>query len=98
MARSWKLYWTAVLVVAVGLVAWVLLNDRFEIVSPYSDGHGPDPGSPEYVRGQERRHRDLPIDTAGLVLLWVAFSGTIAAIVGVAARIITRWRARLGRI
>ena len=83
MTRGWKIFWTVVGLSAACLFLWEFLNGWFEIVPPYNDGHGPDPGSPEALMGAERRRQDAPRFAAMAVFHWLVFSAIIAGIVRV---------------
>ena len=80
MTRGWKIFWTLVGLGAVGLFFWELLNGWLEIVTPYSDGHGPDPGSSEALMGAERRRQDAPRYAAMTVFQWLVVSAIIAGV------------------
>jgi len=83
MTRGWQIFWTVVSLGAACLFLWEFLNGWFEIVPPYSDGHGPDPGSREALMGAERRRQDAPRDAATTVFYWLVFFAIVAGIVRV---------------
>lgn len=86
MAKGWKTYWIVVVSIAACLLTWALLNGRFEIIAPYNDGHGPDPGSREYLAGAAQSRRDAPLYAALATICWLAFSVMMAGVVLVARR------------
>lgn len=96
MTRGWKIYWTAASVVAVGLAGWTVLNVTFEIIPPFSDGHGPDAGSLEYFHWQERRRQNLPASATLAALYWMGLSAVVAGLIAGASQIVQRWFNRGG--
>lgn len=84
MTRGWKIFRTVTCLVAACLFLWKFLNGWLEIVAPYGDGHGPDPGSREALMGSERRRHGAPRDAATAASYWLVFSAIVPGVVSVA--------------
>jgi|UPI00055D87C8 hypothetical protein len=87
MNRVWKTYWITALCIAACVFVWASLNIWFEIIPLYSDGHGPDPGSREYMAGAAETRRYWHFYAALAAAYWLVFSATIAGCVWVVLRV-----------
>ena len=86
MTKGWKIYWGAMVVIALCLACWSLAAPP---TAPFSDGHGPDPGSVEYLRVVASNREHTPIYAILTSIYWLILAGLGAGLF-LAARSVLR--------